>query len=624
MTGSGTIFFDLAANNGPTRTGKITLGNAVLTVIQASGCNYSFGTASKTFDAAGGSGSINVTASSSACPRNPTSNTNWLTIVGGNNSVGSGPVTYNVAINPGAARTGQIKLGDQVFTVTQAAGACSFTLSPSIFNFQAGNGLGTVQVTASLSSCTWGLTSNATWVKITSKPVNGSGTLYFSVDPNSGAKRSATITIGNKIVTVNQAANSNCSFTMNPSNAQIGVNGGEVNVGVSTANSCAWTANSLSPFISVLSGSVSAGSGSVKLKVQPNSGAPRSGTVSIAGKTFLINQVGTNGADAMWVTDLSPGFAAKGGKEFQLTVKGANFANGCKVRWNGEERSTSFINSSTLVATIPAGDLDDEGVFDITVVKQNSADETNSEPFMVYGTVANVSSASFVGGALAPASLVSAFGSGLATDLKLAGAAPLPTELIGTTVTIKDFTGKEHKAPLFFVSPGQINYLLPSTVALGKATITVESGSGHTSIAEVEIKPVAPALFTASSSGQGVATAQALRVKQNGQQVYESVAEFNANQNAFVAKPIDLTQPGETVYLILYGSGFRYRTSLAAVSVEIGGIQAGVLYAGMTPGLDGLDQINLQLPNNLVGRGEVDVVVTVDGKKANTVKLRFK
>lgn len=529
---------------------------------------------------------------------------------------------FTVDRNSGAARTTTIKIGNKIATINQAGG-CDFTLSPSIFNFQAGSGKGAILVTAG-DSCPWSLSDTGLWIKITSKPVGGTGMLYFSVEPNPGAKRTGTITVGNKVATVNQAANSNCTFTINPGSAQVGVGGGDVSVGVSASNFCAWTAASSSPFISVLTGAVGAGSGPVKLKVLPNPGAPRSGSVTIAGKSFLVNQIGVNGAAAMWITDLSPGFAAKGGKEFQMTVKGANFVNGCKVRWNGEDRQTSFINGSTLVVTIPAADLTDEGVNDVTVAKPNSADETNAEQFMVYGAVANVSSASFKGDVLAPASLVSAFGIDLATELKIADSQPLPTELAGTTVTITDVSGKDHFAQLFFVSPGQINYLMPEGLALGKATVMIESGDGHTSVGVVEITQVSPALFTANSSGQGVVTAVALRVKANGQQVYEQVTQYDAAAGIFKAKPIDLTVPGEQVYLIFYGTGFRYRNSINSVSLEMGGVLGNVLYAGQAPGFVGLDQINMLVPNSLAGRGEVDVDLTVEGRKANTVKLMFK
>ncbi|MGH9852863.1 MAG: hypothetical protein ACREBD_23760, partial [Blastocatellia bacterium] len=109
-----------------------------------------------------------------------------------------------------------------------------------------------------------------------------------------------------------------------------------------------------------------------------------------------------------------------------------------------------------------------------------------------------------------------------------------------------------------------------------------------------------------------------------GTQTYEPVARFDPAQNIFVPIPIDLGPEGDQVYLILYGTGFRYRSSLGNVTITIGGGAIGALYAGDVPGLEGLDQVNALLPHSLMGRGEVDVVLTVDGRMANTARVSIK
>ena len=109
-----------------------------------------------------------------------------------------------------------------------------------------------------------------------------------------------------------------------------------------------------------------------------------------------------------------------------------------------------------------------------------------------------------------------------------------------------------------------------------------------------------------------------------GRRSYEPIAEFNQAQNRFVAKPIDLGPATDQVFLILYGTGFRNRSALAAVACKIGGADAEVLFAGDTPDFIGLDQSNVRLPRSLAGRGEVDVVMTVDGKMANLVRIAVK
>ena len=75
---------------------------------------------------------------------------------------------------------------------------------------------------------------------------------------------------------------------------------------------------------------------------------------------------------------------------------------------------------------------------------------------------------------------------------------------------------------------------------------------------------------------------------------------------------------------MLYGSGFRFNGGLSNVSVTVGGAPVTVQYAGPQGGFVGLDQLNLLLPKSLATRGEVDVVLTVNGKIANTLKLNIK
>ncbi|MGH9938853.1 MAG: hypothetical protein ACREAM_21640, partial [Blastocatellia bacterium] len=64
--------------------------------------------------------------------------------------------------------------------------------------------------------------------------------------------------------------------------------------------------------------------------------------------------------------------------------------------------------------------------------------------------------------------------------------------------------------------------------------------------------------------------------------------------------------------------------SLSNVSLEIGGTNVEVSGIGAVGGLEGLDQVNARLPRSLIGRGEVDVILTVDGIKSNTVTVNIK
>ncbi len=235
----------------------------------------------------------------------------------------------------------------------------------------------------------------------------------------------------------------------------------------------------------------------------------------------------------------------------------------------------------------------------------------------------NLSAASYTEH-LAADSIITAFGVNLATTTQVAVSSPLPTQLAGTSVKVRDALGVERLAPLFFVSPTQINYLTPQGTAAGLAIVTVTSGNGVKSSALAEIEPVAPGLFTADAGGRGLASAVVLRIKANGEQRYEPVAVFDNGQGKMMPVAIDPGPQGDQVFLLFYGTGFRNNSGMNNVSAQLGGVSASVSFAGAQGGFAGLDQANVLLPRSLAGRGEVNLVLSVDGKTANTVKLWIK
>jgi len=126
------------------------------------------------------------------------------------------------------------------------------------------------------------------------------------------------------------------------------------------------------------------------------------------------------------------------------------------------------------------------------------------------------------------------------------------------------------------------------------------------------------------SSGQGLAAAVVLRVRQDNSQVYEPMVRFDPTQNRFVAIPIDLSDGSEQVFLILFGTGLRNRSALANVRAKIGSENAQVSYAGSQGLLAGLDQVNLRLLPTLRGSGNISVELVMDGRAANHVMINVK
>jgi uncharacterized protein (TIGR03437 family) len=233
----------------------------------------------------------------------------------------------------------------------------------------------------------------------------------------------------------------------------------------------------------------------------------------------------------------------------------------------------------------------------------------------------NVSAAS--GGAMvAPDSIVAAMGSDLATQQVRTAGVPLLTSLGNISVQVVDSAGVARLAGLYFVSPEQINYVIPAGTAPGMATVNILNDAMPTGMsAPAQVEAVAPALYSANGDGKGVAAASAVRIV-IPTNIQSSVAVYQCGDQAgsCAGVPID---PGldAPVYLSFYGSGIR---DAKKVTVTIGGMDVPVLYAGPQPAYPGLDQINVPLVLALRGKGLVDVVVTADGVASNAVQINVR
>jgi uncharacterized protein (TIGR03437 family) len=237
-----------------------------------------------------------------------------------------------------------------------------------------------------------------------------------------------------------------------------------------------------------------------------------------------------------------------------------------------------------------------------------------------------VSAASFSPQAVATGGIVSLFGDGLAGSVKTATGSPLVLD--GISVWLTGQNAQELPCTLFFISPQQINFLIPPSTPsfdgiTGEVLVTVKRDYRVIAAGLAQIDKVAPSLFTAGSDGRGLASAVVLRIKPDGSQIYEPVVRFDAEQKRFVAIPIDLSDTADQLFLALFGTGFRYRSDLSAVTARIGGEAVETLYAGGHHTFVGLDQINLRIPQSLRGRGDLDVVVSADGKTANSVRINI-
>jgi uncharacterized protein (TIGR03437 family) len=211
---------------------------------------------------------------------------------------------------------------------------------------------------------------------------------------------------------------------------------------------------------------------------------------------------------------------------------------------------------------------------------------------------------------LAPGAIASAFGMNLASGN--AGAQPPSTSVGGVSVTVTDGHGNSASAPIYYVSPTQVNFVVPASLAGGAATVTVSNGAQVASGA-VSLYAVAPVIYTADQSGSGFAAGYTVSGS-NYSFVAECTINFIPCDGYLRPTPIDLS--GGPVYLSLFGTGIR---SGSNVTVTIGNENGTVLYAGAQSQYPGLDQVNVQIPADLRGRGRLSVVVTVNGQISNPV-----
>jgi hypothetical protein len=257
----------------------------------------------------------------------------WISDLSPASGQGNGRVEFRAAPNMvPTMREGDIVVNDNQVRVRQEAAACQFTIAPQTQTIPAGGGTATVTVSA-LSGCTWTARRNDGWITITSGEAgNGNGTVSFRVDANSGGLRSGSLTIADRTHTVNQQAPTPtpipppppppppppvpvCNYAINPTSQNFSPLGGVgTPVAVTTTASCAWTAASSVSWILITSGASGTGNGTVAFIVEASLGLARTGTMTIAGQTFTVNQVAQNPGSCTWViSPTSASMPAAGG-----------------------------------------------------------------------------------------------------------------------------------------------------------------------------------------------------------------------------------------------------------------------------------------------------------------------
>lgn len=227
-------------------------------------------------------------------------------------------------------------------------------------------------------------------------------------------------------------------------------------------------------------------------------------------------------------------------------------------------------------------------------------------------------------GCVAPGSIASVFGTGLATVTTSASAAPLPTTLGKASIQIGHYVpvynpsngqGPENVSveavPLFYVSPTQINFQVPTTLPSGVAVLVASRD-----FIGVNTCPAAPGIFGYDWSSQS----------------YRPAAINPDGSVVGVAHP---AAPGSTVAVYFTGAG-RLTPDLPTnvpppldrllyaglpAFALIDGQQARIQFVGAAPGWLGLDQVNVVVPGT-VGCVECNFTVNIGGRMSASTILR--
>jgi len=223
------------------------------------------------------------------------------------------------------------------------------------------------------------------------------------------------------------------------------------------------------------------------------------------------------------------------------------------------------------------------------------------------------------GGMLLPrGGIATMYGRILAEQERTAGSGALPLRMDNVSVRITDSRGVARMARLIATGAGwtQISFIVPADAAPGPARIAVLRSDGSRTEGMATIADVAPGITSADWEGRGPAKATAF---QRGSSFPTWACDGPTDCRTL---PIPLS-PGTPTTLRLEGTGFRNGASSAKIDALAGGVRLPALSIRPMPGRPGRDFLTLQVPEDLISRGETDIWVRIDGALSNVVRISF-
>ena len=212
--------------------------------------------------------------------------------------------------------------------------------------------------------------------------------------------------------------------------------------------------------------------------------------------------------------------------------------------------------------------------------------------------------ASYAVNATPPGSVFVLFGTNIATKEAGAVTTDLPTTLLTTSVTVNG-----ELAPLFYVNPGQVDAQMPWDIPGGAlATVIVTNGNSTSNAAAVYVPATGtPGISTYGNNRAVVVNANGTTNSASDQAAVgdEVVAYFTGGGPVQASGKLVTGQPAPSGLSSVTGQN----------SVTVGGVNANVVYMGLTPGGIGLYQVNFNVPQ--LAKGTYQVVITIAGQASN-------
>lgn len=369
--------------------------------------------------------------------------------------------------------------------------------------------------------------------------------------------------------------------------------------------------------------------GAVQINAAGASNSPQTVRVTLTITAPSSSTIALTPSSLRFVTN--PGDASPAAQTFEITNSGTT---GSTLGWSATANTTDGLNWLTVFPTtgvapstlqvsvnsrsLAAGTYTGSVKIDATANSSasNSPQTLNvtlviGAPLVSDGGIVN--GASFAANtAVGPGGILSLFGTKLAASAASATSLPLPRILNGVKVTVNGSVD----APLFYVSPTQINFQMPVEVTGTSASVVVTNGGISGPAATVALTPEAPGIFTVATSGSGQAAAL------NADSTPNSASNPAAGGTtvSLFASGLGVTNPpfvtGQTG-----ATSEPLNRTVQTPTVNINGVPGTIGFSGLAPGFVGLYQVNVTVPVGTPAGSAVPVSLIINGRAANTVTI---